>query len=110
MGGSQLTQLKSTLRQTGLSRTSQPKDDKKRKNQRKQLSSTSNEHRQAKLDDIGRQFNQFDVRHEKAKFDVVTRQGIKSGQEQTKGRTKATSQSRQAGIELVGATRNFRIS
>lgn len=96
MGGSQLTQLKSTLRASGLSRTSSPKDAKKRSKQRKELSATSQAHRSTKLDDIGKDFNQFDLRQEKRKFDVVTRQG-----KLEQGKKGAPTKSRTAGLELV---------
>ncbi|KAL8280618.1 hypothetical protein RQP46_006941 [Phenoliferia psychrophenolica] len=95
MGGSQLSQLKTSLRDAGLSRTSAPKDAKKRNKQRKQLSSGSQAHRSAKLDTIGQQFNKFDVREEHKKFEVVTRQG--KPEEARKG---APGKSRAAGIEL----------
>lgn len=96
MGGSALTQLKSSLRASGLSRTSAPKDPKKRNKARKELSSTSQAHRQAKLEAIGNDFNKFDIREEKKKFDVVTRQGRL--EEAKKG---APGKSRAAGVELV---------
>ena len=96
MGGSQLSQLKSSLRDAGLSRTSAPKDAKKRNKQRKQLSSGSQAHRSAKLESLGKEFNKFDVREENKKFEVVTRQG--KPEEARKG---APGKSRAAGIELV---------
>ncbi|KAK4703514.1 nucleolar protein 14, partial [Phenoliferia sp. Uapishka_3] len=95
MGGSALNQLKSSLRDAGLSRTSAPKDAKKRNKQRKQLSSGSQAHRSAKLDTIGKEFNRFDVREENKKFEVVTRQGKPEA-----ARTGAPGKSRAAGIEL----------
>lgn len=96
MAGSQLSQLKSSLRDSGLSRTSAPKDPKKRNKQRKQLSSGSQTHRSAKLDALGKEFNRFDVREENKKFEVVTRQG-----KVEEGRKGAPGKSRAAGIELV---------
>lgn len=96
MGGSQLTQLKSTLRDSGLSRTSRPKDQKKRIKQNKQLSSTSQAFRSTKLEAIGNDFNKFDTREENKKFQVVTRQGrLEEGQKGAPGK------SRQAGLEQV---------
>lgn len=91
-----MTALKSTLRSSGLSRTSNPKDPKKRSKQRKDLSATSLAHRNSKLDDIGKGFNQFDQRQEKRKFDVVTRGG-----KLEEGRKGAPTKSRTAGVELV---------
>ncbi|KAM0751542.1 Nop14-like protein [Meredithblackwellia eburnea MCA 4105] len=94
MGGSQLTQLKTSLREAGLSRTSAPKDAKKRR-QQKNLSSASFAHRSSKLEAIGQQFNKFDVREEKKKFEVVTRNGRTE-----QGKKGAPGKSRAAGIEL----------
>ena len=100
MGGSQLSQLKSSLRASGLSRTSSPKDAKKRSKQRKELSAGSTAHRNAKLESIGKDFNQFDLRQEKRKFDVVTRGG-----KLEEGKKGAPTKSRTAGLELVGISR-----
>jgi nucleolar protein 14 len=99
MGGSQLSQLKSTLRDSGLSRTSSPKDPKKRK--QKQLSSTSQGHRSAKLATIGQDFNKFDIREENKKFEVVTRQGKLEA-----GKKGAPGKSRQLGLEQVRFVRD----
>ncbi|GAA5887400.1 hypothetical protein JCM5296_007127 [Sporobolomyces johnsonii] len=94
MGGSQLNQLKSSLRASGLSRTSNPKDQRKRAKQRKDLSSASLAHRNSKLDAIHDKFNLFDVRDEKKKFEVVTRRGeVEGGKKGMPGRARA------AGIE-----------
>lgn len=92
MAGSQLKQLKESLRSSGLSRTSQPKDPKKRK----AMSSGSFAHRQDKFDSIGKDFNKFDLREERQKFEVVTRKG--RVEEAKKG---APAKSRSAGNELV---------
>ncbi|GAA6008589.1 hypothetical protein JCM11491_003358 [Sporobolomyces phaffii] len=94
MGGSQLKQLKTSLRSSGLSRTSNPKDEKKRAKQRKDLSSNSLAHRNAKLGAIHDQFNLFDVRDEKKKFEVVTRRGEVEG-----GKKGMPGKARAAGIE-----------
>lgn len=101
MAGSQLSQLKSTLKDSGLSRTSSPKDARKRKAQKKQLSSTSQGHRTAKLEAIGKDFNKFDVREENKKFQVVTRQG-----KLEEGKKGAPGKSRQAGLEQVRPPRS----
>ncbi|GAA5830644.1 hypothetical protein JCM11251_002547 [Rhodosporidiobolus azoricus] len=95
MGGSQLSQLKSKLRDTGLSRSSNPKDPRKRQRQRgKDLSSNSLQHRNAKLQAIHEQLNVFDVRDEKKKFAVVTRKGTEEG-----GVKGMPGRARAAGIE-----------
>ncbi|GAA5903487.1 hypothetical protein JCM6882_006560 [Rhodosporidiobolus microsporus] len=95
MGGSQLSQLKSKLRDTGLSRTSNPKDPRKRQRQRaKDLSSSSLQHRNAKFQAIHDQLNVFDVRDEKKKFAVVTRKGTEEG-----GVKGMPGRARAAGIE-----------
>ena len=98
MGGSQLKALKGQLRSSGLSRTSNPKDERKRAKQRKDLSSTSLAHRNSKLDAIHDKFNLFDVRDEKKKFEVVTRRGeVEGGKKGMPGRARA------AGIETVSS-------
>ncbi|KAK4049433.1 nucleolar complex protein 14 [Microbotryomycetes sp. JL201] len=94
MAGSQLKQLKQTLRDSGLSRTSTPNDAKKKSHQRKN-SAGSLEHRQHKLAQIGQQFNKFDTRDAKNKFEVVTRKGTTEG-----GKTSLPAKSRQAGLQL----------
>ncbi|GAA5857707.1 hypothetical protein JCM8547_004338 [Rhodosporidiobolus lusitaniae] len=94
MGGSQLSQLKAKLRDSGLSRTSNPKDVKKRNKQRKDLSSSSLQHRNAKFSEIHDQFNLFDTRDDKKKFAVVTRRGTEEG-----GIKGMPGKSRAAGIE-----------
>ncbi|GAA6061105.1 hypothetical protein JCM10212_006136 [Sporobolomyces blumeae] len=94
MGGSQLKQLKASLRSSGLSRTSNPKDERKKAKQRKDLSSSSLAHRNAKFDAIHDKFNLFDVRDEKKKFEVVTRRGEIEG-----GKKGLPGKSRAAGIE-----------
>ncbi|GAA5966032.1 hypothetical protein JCM3765_006544 [Sporobolomyces pararoseus] len=94
MGGSQLKQLKTSLKSSGLSRTSNPKDKKKQAKQRKDLSSNSLAHRNAKLEAIHDKFNLFDVRDEKKKFEVVTRRGEVEG-----GKKGMPGKARAAGIE-----------
>ncbi|KAM0792831.1 hypothetical protein ACM66B_002597 [Microbotryomycetes sp. NB124-2] len=98
MGGSQLKQLKQTLRESGLSRVSTPNDAQKRNklnSKRKNSSAASHEHRQHKLQEIGQQFNKFDTRDDKKKFEVVTRKGTTEG-----GKTSLPAKSRQAGLQL----------
>ncbi|GAA5952736.1 hypothetical protein JCM8115_002335 [Rhodotorula mucilaginosa] len=94
MGGSQLTQLRSKLKEQGLNRQSNPKDARKRAKQRKDLSSASLQHRNSKLEAIHEQFNLFDVRDEKKKFSVVTRSGREEG-----GAKGMPGKARAAGIE-----------
>ncbi|GAA5873930.1 hypothetical protein JCM3774_004043 [Rhodotorula dairenensis] len=94
MGGSQLTQLRSKLKEQGLNRQSNPKDARKRAKQRKDLSSASLKHRNSKLEAIHEQFNLFDVRDEKKKFSVVTRSGREEG-----GANGMPGKARAAGIE-----------
>ncbi|GAA6041244.1 hypothetical protein JCM8097_001294, partial [Rhodosporidiobolus ruineniae] len=95
MGGSQLSQLKSKLKEQGLSRSSNPKDPRKRTKQRsKDLSSASLVHRNAKLQAIHDQLNVFDVRDDKKKFAVVTRTGKEEG-----GAKGMPGKARAAGIE-----------
>ncbi|KWU45839.1 Nop14-like protein [Rhodotorula sp. JG-1b] len=91
MGGSQLTQLRSKLKEQGLNRQSNPKDARKRAKQRKDLSL---KHRNSKLEAIHEQFNLFDVRDEKKKFSVVTRSGREEG-----GAKGMPGKARAAGIE-----------
>ncbi|BGP13147.1 nucleolar complex protein 14 [Rhodosporidiobolus nylandii] len=94
MGGSQLSQLKAKLRDSGLSRSSNPKDPRKRTRQRKDLSATSQQHRSAKLQAIHDSFNVFDTRDEAKKFAVVTRKGTEEG-----GVKGMPGRARAAGIE-----------
>ncbi|GAA5971469.1 hypothetical protein JCM11641_008367 [Rhodosporidiobolus odoratus] len=94
MGGSQLTQLRSKLRDSGLSRTSNPKDPRKRQQQRKQLSATSQHHRSAKLQAITDELSVFDQRDVKSKFSVVTRKGTEEG-----GAKGMPAKARSAGME-----------
>ncbi|BGP22050.1 nucleolar complex protein 14 [Rhodotorula toruloides] len=95
MGGSQLTQLRAKLRDSGLNRQANPKDARKRAKQRKDLSSNSAQHRNAKLAAIHDQFNVFDTRDEKKKFSVVSR----SGKEEGGGTKGMPGRARAAGIE-----------
>ncbi|PRQ74883.1 Nucleolar protein 14 [Rhodotorula toruloides] len=95
MGGSQLTQLRAKLRDSGLNRQANPKDARKRAKQRKDLSSNSAQHRNAKLAAIHDQFNVFDTRDEKKKFQVVSR----SGKEEGGGTKGMPGRARAAGIE-----------
>ncbi|SCV72718.1 BQ2448_4255 [Microbotryum intermedium] len=99
MGGSQLTALKSTLRDSGLSRTSNPKDQRKKRRQTKALSSTSLAHRRSQLDAIAHHFNQFDRTDDKVKFHVVTSKG-----EMEKRPGGAPTKSRTAGIQVRNKT------
>ncbi|GAA6048030.1 hypothetical protein JCM3770_000156 [Rhodotorula araucariae] len=94
MGASQLSQLRAKLKDSGLSRQSNPKDQRKRTKQRQDNSSTSLAHRNSKLAQIHDQFNLFDIRDEKKKFAVVTRSGKEEGG--TKG---MPGRARAAGIE-----------
>lgn len=100
-GGSQLSKLKSTLRDSGLSRTSSPKDVKKRNKK----SAASGAHRSAKLEAIGQDFNKFDLREENKKFQVVTRQG-----KLEEGKKGAPGKSRAAGLEQVSGSPSSRTS
>lgn len=101
MGGSQLTQLRAKLRDSGLNRQANPKDARKRAKQRKDLSSNSAQHRNAKLAAIHDQFNVFDTRDEKKKFQVVSR----SGKEEGGGTKGMPGRARAAGIEAVRTER-----
>lgn len=101
MGGSQLTQLRAKLRDSGLNRQANPKDARKRAKQRKDLSSSSAQHRNAKLAAIHDQFNVFDTRDEKKKFQVVSR----SGKEEGGGTKGMPGRARAAGIEAVRTER-----
>ncbi|GAA6005268.1 hypothetical protein JCM10207_002920 [Rhodosporidiobolus poonsookiae] len=94
MGGSQLSQLKAKLRDSGLSRTSNPKDPKKRQRQRKDLSSSSLAHRNNALQKVHESLNHFDIRDEKKKFAAVTRKGTEEG-----GVKGMPGRARAAGIE-----------
>ncbi|GAA5902471.1 hypothetical protein JCM8208_006897 [Rhodotorula glutinis] len=94
MGGSQLSQLRAKLKDSGLNRQSNPRDQRKRSKQRNDHSSTSLAHRTDKLQQIHSQFNLFDVRDEKTKFAVVTRSGKEEG-----GVKGMPGRARAAGIE-----------
>ncbi|TNY24163.1 nucleolar protein 14 [Rhodotorula diobovata] len=94
MGGSQLSQLRAKLKDSGLNRQSNPRDQRKRTKQRNDHSSTSLQHRSQKLQQIHDQFNLFDVRDEKTKFAVVTRSGKEEG-----GVKGMPGRARAAGIE-----------
>ncbi|GAA5933377.1 hypothetical protein JCM3775_000672 [Rhodotorula graminis] len=94
MGGSQLSQLRAKLKDSGLNRQSNPRDQRKRSKQRNDHSATSLVHRTSKLQQIHDQFNLFDVRDEKTKFAVVTRSGKEEG-----GVKGMPGRARAAGIE-----------
>ncbi|KAJ7462053.1 nucleolar protein 14 [Mycena latifolia] len=85
--GSQLSQLKSALSQAGV--TGNQQNGKKRK--RVSSQEKDKEKRAAKLDEIHRKLNPFDVKVTKLKHDV--------GGRKVKGLTGKPSQSKQAGIE-----------
>ena len=87
--GSQLLQLKSALSQAGL--TGPPQKSKKRK--RSAVQEQDKEKRAAKLDDIHKKLNPFDVKVTKLKHVV--------GGRKLKGVTGRPAQSKQAGIEQV---------
>ena len=86
--GSQLSQLKAALNQVGLTG---PKDTKKRK--RTAPLEKDKEKKAAKLEEIHRRLNPFDVKVTKLKHDV--------GGRRLKGITGKPAQSKQAGIEQV---------
>lgn len=96
MGGSQLSQLRAKLKDSGLNRQSNPRDQRKRSKQRNDNSATSLVHRTSKLQQIHDQFNLFDLRDEKTKFAVVTRSGKEEG-----GVKGMPGRARAAGIESV---------
>lgn len=89
--GSQLTQLKSALSQAGL--TGKPSSSKKRKRSAAPLEKEK-EKRAARLEEIHRRLNPFDVQVTKLKHDV--------GGRKIKGTTGKPAQSKQAGIQRVG--------
>ncbi|KAJ3568764.1 hypothetical protein NP233_g5503 [Leucocoprinus birnbaumii] len=86
--GSQLTQLKSALSQAGV--TGRPSTSKKRKRSAVPLEKEK-EKRVARLEEIHRRLNPFDVKITKTKHDV--------GGRKVKGMTGKPAQSKQAGIE-----------
>lgn len=88
--GSQLTQLKSALSQAGV--TGKPSTSKKRKRPAAPLEKEK-EKRAARLEEIHRRLNPFDVKVTKLKHDV--------GGRKLKGVTGKPAQSKQAGIEQV---------
>ena len=88
--GSQLTQLKSALSQAGI--TEKPSTGKKRKRGVAPLEK-EREKRAARLEEIQRRLNPFDVKVTKTKHDV--------GGRKIKGITGRPAQSKQAGIEQV---------
>ncbi|KDQ08229.1 hypothetical protein BOTBODRAFT_118835 [Botryobasidium botryosum FD-172 SS1] len=89
-GGSQLTQLKSALSQAGLSRKSKPGQDKKKK-QLAARDALDKDKKAAKLAEIQRKLNPFDVKVTKLKHDV--------GGRKLKGVTGRPGLSKQTGIE-----------
>jgi nucleolar protein 14 len=88
--GSQLTQLKSALSQAGL--TGKPSTSKKRKRSAAPLEKEK-EKRAARLEEIRRRLNPFDIKVTKTKHDV--------GGRKQKGVTGRPAQSKQAGIDQV---------
>lgn len=87
--GSQLSQLKSALSQAGI--TGNPQTSKKRK--RSAVLDKDKEKKAAKLDEIHRKLNPFDVKVTKLKHDV--------GGRKIKGAVGKPAQSKQAGLEQV---------
>jgi nucleolar protein 14 len=87
--GSQLSQLKSALSQAGV--TGNHQNGKKRK--RTSSQEKDKEKRAAKLDEIHKKLNPFDVKVTKLKHEV--------GGRKVKGLTGKPSQSKQAGLEQV---------
>lgn len=94
--GSQLAQLKSALSQAGV--TGKPSTSKKRKRQSTPLEKEK-EKRAARLEEIHRRLNPFDVKVTKVKHDV--------GGRKLKGVSGKPSQSKQAGIEQVSLQSRF---
>jgi len=92
MGGSQLKQLNAAISSAGLSRSSQPNTNSK-KRKRGGAILEHREKRVAKLNEIHEQFNQFDVKVTKLKHDV--------GGRKLKGVVGKPTASKQAGIEQV---------
>lgn len=87
--GSQLKQLKSALSQAGL--TGKPQAGKKRK--RDAPTQKDKERKAARLEEINRKLNPFDVKVTKVKHDV--------GGRKIKGAVGHPAQSRQASLEQV---------
>lgn len=94
-GGSQLKQLKSALAQAGLSRKSKPGQDnkKQKKKQAAARDALDKDKRAAKLAEIQRKLNPFDVKVTKLKHDV--------GGRKLKGVVGRPGVSRQAGLDQV---------
>ncbi|KAH9002335.1 Nop14-like family-domain-containing protein [Lactarius hatsudake] len=95
--GSQLSQLKSALSQTGLSRQSRPG----RKRRRVQNEEKETVKRAARLRDIQQKLNPFDVKVTKLKHDV--------GGRKLKGVSGKPAQSKQACIDLRGSNGTFNL-
>jgi nucleolar protein 14 len=96
--GSQLAQLKAALSQAGV--TGNTSTNKKRKRQTAPLEKEK-EKRAARLEEIQRRLNPFDVKVTKLKHDV--------GGRKLKGVSGKPSKSKQAGIEQVGFRNRFKI-
>lgn len=95
-GGSQLTQLKSALQSAGLSRTSQPKSNgkkRKRGDRNGVPTSVEKEQRKSRLDTITRNLNPFE--------DKVTKVKNATPGQRVKGVTGKPGLSKQAGLEHV---------
>ena len=99
--GSQLTQLKSSLSQAGLSRQSAPSSSNSKKRKRSGGSSGANgsvtekQDKARKLEEISRKLNPFDVKVTKLKMDV--------GGRKVKGVVGRPAASRQEGLEKVSS-------
>ncbi|KAG8906997.1 nucleolar complex protein 14 [Tulasnella sp. 403] len=89
-GGSQLSQLQSAINSAGLSRTSNPKSKKRKRDHSRD--SLDPEKKAARLQEITKKLNPFDLKVTKPKHDIP-------GQ-RVKGVTGRPSASHQAGLEL----------
>lgn len=96
--GSQLSQLKSALSQAGV--TGNTQNGQKRK--RSGAVEKDKDKKAAKLDEIQRRMNPFDVKVTKLKHDV--------GGRKVKGIVGRPAQSKQTGLEQVGYAVDFRAS
>lgn len=100
--GSQLTQLKSSLAQAGLSRQSQPSSSSKKRKRSGSASANGSgsvaekQDKARKLEEISRKLNPFDVKVTKLKMDV--------GGRKVKGVVGRPAASRQEGLEKVSCS------
>lgn len=100
-GGSQLSQLKSALSHAGLTGNNNNNNNKKRKRTSTGAPQEKDkDKRAAKLDEIQRKLNPFDVKITKLKHDV--------GGRKLKGVVGKPAQSKMAGIEQVSTNRKTR--